>query len=129
MRQRKIKNLQEKLEALQHTLFVIQRAVKALQERFFRKSSRCIWKSAAARGSLSPAVRRLTRNGISLAVEGNESVVLRALEKAAEQKAENIASFWITSMIWAICLHRESFPVFFSISAIRGQKTGMPSGG
>lgn len=90
MRQRKIKNLQEKLESFAAYIIRDPKSSKGAAGALFPKKQPLYLEIGCGKGQFITRCAAAHPEWNFLAVEGNESVVLRALEKAAEQKAENI---------------------------------------
>lgn len=90
MRQRKIKNLDEKLEALKHYQIENPAEYKGKWKDFFGNDNPLFIEIGCGKGQFITGNAMKFPNRNYIAVEGQASVVLRAFEKAEENQLENV---------------------------------------
>ena len=90
MRQRKIKNLQEKIDVFSDYIICEPKEHRGELNRFFPADQPLYLEIGCGKGQFITRCARRYPESNFIAVEGHQSVALRALEKAAEDEAENI---------------------------------------
>ena len=90
MRQRKIKNLQEKIDVFSDYIICEPKEHRGELNRFFPADQPMYLEIGCGKGQFITRCARRYPVSNFIAVEGPQSVALRALEKAAEDEAENI---------------------------------------
>ena len=93
MRQRNIKNLDERIEANANYLIEDPRACRGHWREIFGNENPIYLEIGCGKGQFITAHAEREPNSNFIACEGQASVVLRALEKAEEQSMENLRIF------------------------------------
>ena len=85
MRQRKLKDLDEKLDAFNSGIRINPKAVKGHWQEMFAAAQPLYMELGCGKGQFILALAKAHPERNFLAVEGNRSVMLRALQKASRQ--------------------------------------------
>lgn len=97
MRQRKIKNLDEKLEGLNHRIVEDPKSMKGKWNQVFGNDNPIFLEIGCGKGQFITGNGRTYPDRNFIAVEGQRSVVLRAITKAEEEELSNV--MFITDFI------------------------------